>query len=169
MSKKILSTIIIKNQQSHLSDNGTLTCFLVAPPSPLTRPAAPSTLWGPATWNLSQTTPSWMTITPSTLKLIYKTWVFLVFRQFCPQSPFQISEYFFLLPKQRTYFHVCLKDGPVMIFPTSYAVTENQTHVTLAAPILRDLNSGCFTDRATATCSNQWTLNTITLQSLTPF
>ena len=31
-------------------------------------------------------------------------------------------------------------------FPTSYAAIENQTHVSSAAPLLRALNPGRFTD-----------------------
>ena len=40
-----------------------------------------------------------------------------------------------LLPKQRTYFYVCLKDGTTRIFPTSYTSIENQTHISPAAPV----------------------------------
>ena len=36
-------------------------------------------------------------------------------------------------------------------FPTSYAVTGNQTHISSVAPLLRDLNPGCFSNWATAT------------------
>ena len=32
-------------------------------------------------------------------------------------------------PKLRTYFYVHLMDGAARIFPSSYAATENQTHV----------------------------------------
>ena len=60
------------------------------------------------------------------------------------------KDFFLLLPKTRTYFCVRLIDGTARIFPTSYAATEIQTHVSSVAPLLRDLNPGRFTDWATA-------------------
>ena len=55
-----------------------------------------------------------------------------------------------LLPRQRTFFNVCLIDGAARIFPNSCAPCWNQIHISSVAPLLRDLNQGCFTDWATA-------------------
>ena len=43
----------------------------------------------------------------------------------------------------------------MIFYPNSYAATGNQTHVSLVAPLLRDLNTGCFTDWATATSARK--------------
>ena len=48
-----------------------------------------------------------------------------------------------LLPKPRIYFYIRFIDGTARIFPNSYTVTGNQTHVSYVTPFLRDLNSGC--------------------------
>ena len=55
--------------------------------------------------------------------------------------------FFHLLPKLRTYLYVPNKDGAARIFPNSDAVIGNQTHVSSVAPLLKDLNPGCFTGR----------------------
>ena len=49
-----------------------------------------------------------------------------------------IAEVFFLyhlLHKPRTYFHVCLKMVRLEFFPTSYAATWNQTHLSSVSPL----------------------------------
>ena len=45
-----------------------------------------------------------------------------------------------------SYFHVRLIDRLAWIFLTSWAATENQTHVSSVAPLWRNLNPGRFTD-----------------------
>ena len=57
---------------------------------------------------------------------------------------------FLSLPKQRTYYYVCLIDGTARFFPNSYPATGNQTHVSSVAPLLMDLKSGRFTNWGTA-------------------
>ena len=56
---------------------------------------------------------------------------------------------FHLLSKLCTFFNVRLIDGPAGIFPTSYAMTGNQTHVSSVSLLLRDLIPERFTDWAT--------------------
>ena len=49
--------------------------------------------------------------------------------------------FFILLPKLGTHFYVRLIDGAAAaagIFPTSYAVTGNRTHVSFVVPLLMD-------------------------------
>ena len=54
---------------------------------------------------------------------------------------------FFILPKLRNYNLIRLIDGAARIFPTTYAATGNQTHVSSFAHLsLRPLNSGRFTN-----------------------
>ena len=66
-----------------------------------------------------------------------------------------MESFFHLLPKPHTYFYVRLIDGAARIFPTSYAATGNQTHVSSVAPLVRDLNPGRFTDWATAAATKK--------------
>ena len=57
--------------------------------------------------------------------------------------------FFLLLPKPRTLCSPHKRSGQDF-FPTSYATIGNRTHVSLAAPLVRDLNPGRFTNWATS-------------------
>ena len=59
------------------------------------------------------------------------------------------------LLKLSTYFYIPLIDDPAGIFPTSFSTTRISTHISFAAPLLRDLNPGPFDDWVTTLWHSQ--------------